>query len=292
MINPKIETELGKIDVINKEKIIENLEGFVSKYKNIVVTDGDETLLKEAKKQRAEINKVRKAIDEYRLSEQRKYQEPLEKFNEDMKEIKGIADNAWGELDKSVKAVETAQKEAKKAIIDELLLEHGNGYELPFKDSWLNKSTKESEIIEDIKFFAHEAKLQAELREKAKATIVKTCETNKLTPDGYIQLLETGASDVLSIIEMITEAAEQKRQQEEYNAEVERMKQAQIEPEPELTEPTKEEIIDDAKHRLNDPFETGELITNVIEVTATMTQLKALNDFMVSNEIQVKAYEG
>lgn len=288
-LNPKVETVAGVIKIDNADSVKSRLKEMVSKYENVVVTDDDERY-KEAKKQRAEVNKMRKAINEMRLTEKRKYSLPIEQFDKEMNSIKKIADDVWQQLDLSIKEIEQIRQDEKMLEVKSVIKEYNpDSLDIPFKQEWLNATFKTAHIIDDVKSFVQAAIQQAEQQQREIDMIKSTCEQQGLTPEGYVSALLSGAMDVLEIVQDINQTAERKRQDEarqaEYEAERERIRQSDAELEP---EPTKEEVIDEVYQAPEIP---ESLVSYVLEVKGTIDQLNKLNEYMKLNGITVVPLE-
>lgn len=287
-LSPKVETKVGVIKIDNSEAVKSRLQEMVSKYENIVVTDDDDRY-KEAKKQRTEVNKMRKALNEMRLVEKRKYQEPVKPFDDEMNSIKKIADDVWEKLDSSIKEIDEIRRQSKMEEIKNITKEYNpDNFDIPFKEDWLNATFKVVHIIDDIKTFVDEAQKQAEQQKQEIKLITDTCEQNGLTPEGYITVLLSGAMDVFEVIQDINLTAERKRQDEakqaEYEAERERIRQSEVVKEP---EPTIEEVIDE---HYSEPEEPEEIESLVIGVSGTAKQLSSLIEYMNQNGIEYVTY--
>lgn len=119
------------------------VENGLKKYENVVYT-GD--TMTQAKKDRAELNKLSKAISDERLRMKRKYLEPYEEFEMQCKELTGMIDRQSAEIDRQVKEFENEQKEQKlndiKAIYEECVgdLKDLIPYESIHDKKWLNKT--------------------------------------------------------------------------------------------------------------------------------------------------------
>jgi len=165
------------------EKIIfnyEELKGMLLEkaehYASIVY---NEDQIKDAKADRANLNRLKKALNDERLKREREYMESFNVFKAQINEIIGIIDKPASIIDRQVKAFEESQKEEKLANImaywesKDVPLEIKP--ELVFDEKWLNASVKMSTIqkaiderlaqiasdlsvIEDLPYFGFEAK--------------------------------------------------------------------------------------------------------------------------------------
>lgn len=123
-------------------------------YATIVVT---EDAIADVKRDMAELNKAKKAVDDARKEAVRRVSEPIRAFEAQIKEVCGIFDDAYGKLSGQVKAYEDAQREAKREDVAGLIIEANmNAFgepaflDIPVQDKWLNKTTSIKAIREDI----------------------------------------------------------------------------------------------------------------------------------------------
>lgn len=123
-------------------------------YENLVFTDEQ---IKEAKDERANINKAVKKVADYRKDIVDKFNKPLEEFVRNAKETESILKEASNSIDVQVKKYEEEEKQKKKSECEELFnqiigdLSELITFEKTFDNKWLNKTTKMSEVEQDIK---------------------------------------------------------------------------------------------------------------------------------------------
>ena len=101
----------------NYEEVKSAVEVAVAPFKDLPVTAETE---KEAKAQRAKLNKIRKSIEDKRLEVCRKWDEPKEIFNSKCKEIVSVVDGAISQIDTKLNDIETARISKKRAQIQAL----------------------------------------------------------------------------------------------------------------------------------------------------------------------------
>ena len=95
-----------------KAKLSENLE----KYRGALVTPDT---AKEAKADRAALNKLKMAVDKKRIDIKKQYMTPYNEFEEKVKELLPMINEPIMEIDGQIKALEEKKKEEKlKAILD------------------------------------------------------------------------------------------------------------------------------------------------------------------------------
>ena len=123
-------------------------------YETLVYNDEQ---IKEAKDERASINKVVKKVADYRKDTVEKFNKPLEEFVKTAKETESILKEASNCIDVQIKKYEEEEKQAKKKECKELFdnlvgdLSELISFEKVFDNRWLNKTTKMTEVEQDIK---------------------------------------------------------------------------------------------------------------------------------------------
>lgn len=114
-----------------------------------------EDQIKQAKSDRADLNRLKKALNDERLRREKEYMVPFNEFKAKINELIGIIDKAAENSDKQVKAYEQKKKDEKKQQIkemfDQLGLPEYVSFEKVFDARWLNTSTSPSQIKEGLK---------------------------------------------------------------------------------------------------------------------------------------------
>jgi Protein of unknown function (DUF1351). len=125
--------------------------GLTERYTDLVVT---EDAIADVKRDMAELNKARKAVDDARKETVRQVTEPIRAFETQIKEVCGIFDTAYTKLGNQVKAFEDAQREEKRkavfALIEQELESNEITMEIPIQDSWLNKTASMKSVRESV----------------------------------------------------------------------------------------------------------------------------------------------
>jgi hypothetical protein len=145
----------------------------VERYADIVVT---EDAIAAVKKDMAEINRAKKAVDEARKEAVRRVSEPIRSFEAQIREIFVIFEDAYLSLSTQVKAFEDAEREEKRkavfvAIQNEIAQAYPDGItpdtpDIPIQDKWLNKSASMKSIRADVQAIIERRK-EEEKRRKA-----------------------------------------------------------------------------------------------------------------------------
>lgn len=140
----------------NFEELKNELTEKVAHYEALVYTDDQ---IKEAKADRANLNKLKKALNDERIRREREYMEPFNDFKAKVNEIISIIDKPVAVIDAQVKAYEEKCRDEKKAEI----VDYFGGLEskaewltlnMIWNESWLNAScpikTVKAEISDKI----------------------------------------------------------------------------------------------------------------------------------------------
>lgn len=116
--------ELRVNDVAIPEKISFNYEELkaeltekVAFYETLVYTDDQ---VKDAKADRATLNKLKKTLNDERIRREKEYMQPFNEFKAHVNEIIGIIDKPIAVIDKRVKEFEDQKKANKQKDIEEL----------------------------------------------------------------------------------------------------------------------------------------------------------------------------
>ena len=125
----KILSPTDFINVIewNNEEIKAEMAAKVADYKAMVYGDDQ---IKDAKKDRAELNKLVKAMEDKRKEVKALCLAPYEKFEKQVKELVAIVNEPIEIIDSQVKAYEAQQKEKKRADIRAYYESKGSSIEL------------------------------------------------------------------------------------------------------------------------------------------------------------------
>ena len=136
----------------NYEELKAELTEKVAFYETLVYTDDQ---VKDAKADRATLNKLKKTLNDERIRREKEYMQPLNEFKAQVNEIIGIIDKPIAVIDKQVKEFEDQKKAKKQKDIEELFA--GMGFqsfvtlEKIWDPKWLNASTSMKSIEEQMR---------------------------------------------------------------------------------------------------------------------------------------------
>lgn len=234
-------------------------------YSNLVFNDDQ---VKEAKDERASINKIVKKVADYRKDIVSEFNKPLEDFVNTAKETEGILKEASNCIDIQVKKYEEEEKLKKKEECEELFnnligdLKDLVSFEKVFDSRWLNKTIKMSEVEQDIK----------NIIEKVNSGLQAIKELNS---EFETEVINTFLQDY-DLSKAIMKNTQLKAQKEKLAKTTE------------AQEETKQEVI---KEMVSKPVENVEderdiIKTYTLKITANYTKLMALRRFMDLNDIE------
>lgn len=172
----------------DKDKYIKMLDVMTEKYKTMVVT---EEKTKEFKKEVANLRSFKKQIEDFRKEQKRKYYQPFEDFENDVKELTSKIDEATNSLTDQLDVFEQERKRKKQAEIEKIeqeLIEYGEleDFEFEWRSDFLNATKKIKEIkIELENQIVEFLKLRKENEEKA-----KTLQNKKESLEMFLEMLQ------------------------------------------------------------------------------------------------------
>lgn len=126
-------------------------------YAKIVYTDDN---IKAAKEDRADLNRLKKALNDERIRRQKEYMKPFDNFKAKIDEIIGIIDKPVLAIDKQIKEYEAIKQDEKKMNIEEMfknmLFPEWMTVDQIWNQKWLNASTSMTAIESELLSFKNE----------------------------------------------------------------------------------------------------------------------------------------
>ena len=146
------EPKLPENILFNYEELKKELTEKVEKYKTMVYTDDE---IKQAKADKASLNKLKKALNDERIRREKEYMAPFNVFKKQINEIIAIIDEPVGIIDQQVKEFEEKRKGEKTLEIGSIFTTKKNARDFVrlrdlFEDRWLNVSVSLKSIEEEI----------------------------------------------------------------------------------------------------------------------------------------------
>lgn len=125
----------------NNEELKTAIAEKMKEYKGLVFT---EETISEGKKDRANLNKLRGAIDDERKRVKKLCMEPCNRFEKEVKEVLALVDEQINAIDVQIKEVEQIKREEKRKAVQELFESIGFQpfvtIDMIWDDKWLNAS--------------------------------------------------------------------------------------------------------------------------------------------------------
>lgn len=123
----------------NFEELKQELASKIHMYETLVYTDEQ---IKDAKADKANLNKMKKALNDKRIALEKEYMQPFNEFKAQVNEIITIIDKPIMVIDRQIKEYEEKQKQDKLAKIDELMkraeTKLPDEIHIPIDPKWLN----------------------------------------------------------------------------------------------------------------------------------------------------------
>lgn len=146
------DVELPKQITFNYQELKTELQEKVKHYETLVYTDEQ---IKEAKADRSNLNKLKKALNDERIKREREYMTPFNDFKAKINEIISIIDKPVQVIDTQIKGYEDKLREEKLEAIKEYynsIEDNVSWLQLNtiFNNKWLNASTSMKSIQEEI----------------------------------------------------------------------------------------------------------------------------------------------
>lgn len=200
----------------NYAEIKEELEDKMAMYGQMVY---DENQIKEAKADRAELNKFKTAIEDKRKEIKKTCLAPYEAFEKQVKELVAIIDKPIALIDSQVKAFEEEQKQAKEKEIREYFdTKDFNGftYEQIADSKWLNASVSMKSVKDAIDEKASNIAADMQILNDIQEYSFEAIQMYKQTMDVRIAL-----NEARRLSEMAKQKAEYEKAQAEAKAKAE-----------------------------------------------------------------------
>lgn len=144
----------------NYDELKEQIEKSLEKYQNLVVTQEN---LNDSEKARTTLRGFKKALDEQRKAIKKKWNEPYDAFEKNIKELLALVDKPILALDKQISVFEEKSRNEKMERIQNFITEQLFSFmeeneNCPFDtnkiiidERWFNKTFKDKDIVDSIK---------------------------------------------------------------------------------------------------------------------------------------------
>lgn len=233
----QIEFKPAVINVLEKEKFKESIDLIVAKYEGHVPSAENLTV---DRKTRAELNKLITKIETRRKEIKKSINIPYAEFEVWYKKEIAPMEKVIETIDEGIKKIEAEQKEARKKVVHELLVELTTNTEVDsrifenFVDDWAKASNfndikPKKQVIDSITYVIDGEKQKIADYKADKETISNFCFGNNVSDTPYIRMLDSGksVSEVMSAIseDVLFEKKRKEAEEKQRQAELEKQQQ-------------------------------------------------------------------
>lgn len=272
----------------NNEELKAEIAEKMRDYTGLVFT---EDTIKDAKKDRAALNKLRTAFEDERKRIKRQCMAPYEQFETQVKELIALIDEPIRLIDAQIKEVEEQKKAQKRKDIEELF--GSIGFQLfvtldkIWDDKWLNATVPLSRIEEQMKSRMYQigediAVIQKlpEFSFEAMEVYRKTMDLNKAIQEGQR----------LADIQKRKAAYEEEQRRKSEEEQRRRLEEENSRPVPAVSEEQKTAGLERSSETVNEdvaaPDQQEEILCLDFRVWGTREQLLALRNYMKDNHLK------
>lgn len=273
----------------NYEELKAELTEKVAFYETLVYTDDQ---VKDAKADRATLNKLKKTLNDERIRREKEYMQPFNEFKAQVNEIIGIIDKPIAVIDKQVKEFEDQKKANKQNAIEELFATIGFQnfvtLEKIWDPKWLNASVSMKSIEEQMRSRMYEIGDDVLTLHNLPEFGFEATEVYKQTLDINKAIKE--AQRMAEIAKAKAEAAAKKKAAEEARKAEEERKAKEIKEEQRvIVPPEPHEQAVTPPEPVQSADSTQERMVVRFEVLLTTEDAYALKEFFKSRSIEFKA---
>lgn len=264
----------------NYEELKQELSEKVGMYETMVYTDDQ---IKEAKADKANLNKLKKALNDERIRREREYMQPFNDFKQKINEIISIIDKPVAVIDKQVKAFDEKKKLEKLKSIKELFENISDKpewlkLEQIFSDRWLMAGTSMIQIQDSMEGWFNEIKQSLDTLSNLADFAFEATEVYKSTLD-----INKALNEGKRLAEIQKRKEEQERLQKEAEERTKAKKQAEM-----IADETGEAVFNNAPDiKAQDPVEVAQWIS--FSAKLTVAQAVELREFFECRKIEFKA---
>lgn len=265
----------------NYEELKQELTEKVSMYETMVYTDDQ---IKEAKADKANLNKLKKALNDERIRREREYMQPFNDFKSKINEIISIIDKPVAVIDKQVKAFDEKKKqeklEAVKKLFEELNTHEWLKFEQIFNERWLLASVSIRQAQDGIEGWLNEIKTNLDILSNLPEFSFEATEVYKSTLD---------VKKALNEGKRMSEMIKRKQEQERLQKEAEERTKAEAKAREELVEAHMPEP-EPVQKVTTEPVEQSQWIS--FRALLTVPQAFELKRFFEENKIEFQPIKG
>ena len=257
------------------EKLASLIDSNISKYQNLAVTADN---VKDAKKIKANLNKLKKALDGKRLEIKKANAQPYLNIEKQIKGIESSINEVVEPISHAVKELDDQEKEARHEWVNSLIKEMASTRniepsEVEFNPLWLRKSMSKHAIEKDLDDVMRQIITAHKAIETNVDLVKQLCEAKNIEPDAFVVQAKNGqpADELMESIQQSEKARELRLDAKKARDRVIASKQVKV----------ADKVIDKA---------TGEVVSNIyhLEISTTNQKMESLRNYLDNNDIAYK----
>lgn len=286
MLEVKILTPQDKfLSVVefNYDELKQGLQQNLEKYQNLVFT---EDTMKEGKETRANLNKLKKALDDKRKELKKQCLKPYEDFEVKINELISLVDKPAMAIDNQIKAYEEALKETKKQEIINYFNSKsmfGDLIKIDHPCFWDKKWLNATEKMKDIEF---EIDNKITTIKEGLETIDLTFKDSEFRPQMRDVFLRT--LDIRNALNEKTRLENQKKAEEEYKKKQEELVKQKIEEQKKVEPVVVQEVKQETKQEVKEQVQQEIKKWKTFSVEVNKEQFVKIRQFLIDNNINYK----
>lgn len=257
------------------EKLASLIDSNISKYQNLAVTADN---VKDAKKIKANLNKLKKALDGKRLEIKKANAQPYLNIEKQIKDIESSINEVVEPISHAVKELDDQEKEARHEWVNSLIKEMASTRniepsEVEFNPLWLRKSMSKHAIEKDLDDVMRQIITAHKAIETNVELVKQLCKAENIEPDAFVVQAKNGqpADELMNAIQQAEKAREFRLNAKIARDRVIASKQVKV----------ADKVIDKA---------TGEVVSSIhhLEIITTDEKMESLRSYLDSNGISYK----
>lgn len=257
----------------NKAELEDRLKVYLKKYEGLIVT---KDMAAEIKKERANLNKLKKALNDEKIRQKKLFSEPIVLFEADVKRLILMIENAVSGLDSQLKAFDEEEKAEKLTKLRKFFDENVGElkalitFESIYKDRWGNKSESLTTCQNDIKSKLFQIGKELEVIKEQCVDFYFECERAYLKSFNLVEALSL-ETELKKKKELYMKAKEEEEQKAEVREKAETEAEAVSREEAFLSVIVPDEETKQAEKKFKVTFE-------LFDTVAVLNELKAFMD--------------
>lgn len=275
----------AKLDFTNYEELKALVKKYADRYKGLAFTRENKS---SAIKARTELLSIINAIESNRKNVKQVYNKPLNDFEQQIKSLTDEINQPLNQIRAGLKEIDDNEKQERQDVLNRILSELAESKSITLNDiqidsKWLNKGNWNDKLRPitnlqaELEHAVDEAVKVKQKRETDLKILTEFCKAKEIDPAGWISQLDF--KSVTEVMDLINADLEHKRQVAE--------KQEAKRKEFEASQTKQKEIVEEATDIQEKPMPEEPLITDVIQVTGTLSQLNGMNQYLVEHNIKV-----